>query len=196
MKKQQGRKALIVLSDGVDHGSKESSLERHRIRAAREHRSLFNPFQGRQQAYGHQGGHHGGMGMGGPGGYPGGGYPGGGGGGGHRYPQQEQRPDGKKILERISKETGGRLFEVTKKQSVDQIYDQIQQELRAQYILGYVPDKSPDERQLPQDSSHHEAERPDRASPRRLLRGPAAPTPTPPQPQPQRNPPREIELVS
>ena len=66
-----------------------------------------------------------------------------GGGGGRRYPQQEQRPDGKKILERISKETGGRLFEVTKKQSVDQIYEQIQQELRDQYILGYVPDKSP-----------------------------------------------------
>jgi hypothetical protein len=32
---------------------------------------------------------------------------------------------------------------VTKKQSVDQIYEQIQQELRDQYILGYVPDKSP-----------------------------------------------------
>ena len=77
------------------------------------------------------------------GGYPGGGYPGGGGGGGRRYPQQEQRPDGKKILDRISKETGGRLFEVTKKQAVDQIYDLIQQDLRAQYILGYVPDKSP-----------------------------------------------------
>jgi len=26
---------------------------------------------------------------------------------------------------------------------VDQIYDQLAQELRAQYILGYVPDKSP-----------------------------------------------------
>ena len=51
--------------------------------------------------------------------------------------------DGKKVLERISKETGGRLFEVTKKETVDQIYDQIQQELRAQYILGYIPDKSP-----------------------------------------------------
>jgi hypothetical protein len=34
------------------------------------------------------------------------------------------------------------LFEVSKKQAVDQIYDEIQQELRDQYILGYVPDKS------------------------------------------------------
>ena len=66
----------------------------------------------------------------------------GGPGGQRRYPQQrQQRPDGKKILDRISKETGGRLFEVSKKQPVDQIYAQIEQELRDQYILGYVPDK-------------------------------------------------------
>jgi VWFA-related protein len=62
-------------------------------------------------------------------------------GGGHRYPQ-ESRPDGKKILERISKETGGRLFEVSKKQSIEQIYGQVQDELRSQYNLGYTPDKT------------------------------------------------------
>jgi VWFA-related protein len=59
-------------------------------------------------------------------------------GGEHRYAQQE-RPDGKKILERISKETGGRLFEVSKKLSVDQIYATITEELRNQYSLGYTP---------------------------------------------------------
>jgi len=62
-------------------------------------------------------------------------------GGGHRYPQ-ESRPDGKKILERISKETGARLFEDSKKQSIDQIYAQVQDELRSQYSLGYTPDKT------------------------------------------------------
>ena len=41
-----------------------------------------------------------------------------------RFPEQP-RPDGKKILVRISNETGGRLFEVSKKQSVDQIYSLI-----------------------------------------------------------------------
>ena len=35
------------------------------------------------------------------------------------------------------------MFEVSKKQTVDEIYAQIEQELRGQYILGYVPDKSP-----------------------------------------------------
>jgi VWFA-related protein len=142
MKKQQGRKALIILSDGVDHGSKES-LSSAIEAAQRANTVVYSILFKDDQAYGSRGGYGGGhVGMGG--GYPGGGYPGGGGGGGRRYPQQqEQRPDGKKILDRISKETGGRLFEVTKKQSVDQIYDLIQQDLRAQYILGYVPDKSP-----------------------------------------------------
>ena len=49
--------------------------------------------------------------------------------------------DGKKILERISKETGGRLFEVSKKEPVEQIYSQIEEELRNQYSLGYTPDR-------------------------------------------------------
>jgi VWFA-related protein len=62
-------------------------------------------------------------------------------GGGPRYPE-EQRPDGKKILERISKETGGRFFEVSKKQPIEQIYSGIQEELRNQYSLGFTPAKA------------------------------------------------------
>ena len=55
---------------------------------------------------------------------------------------QEPRVDGKKILDQISRETGGRLYEVSKKQAIDQIYDSIAEELRTQYNLGYTPDKS------------------------------------------------------
>ena len=51
----------------------------------------------------------------------------------------EEHADGKKILERISRETGGRMFEVSKKEPVNQIYSQIQEELRNQYSLGYTP---------------------------------------------------------
>lgn len=61
--------------------------------------------------------------------------------GGGRYPSQQERPDGKKILEQISKQTGGRLFEVSKKQPIDGIYAQIEEELRNQYSLGYTPDR-------------------------------------------------------
>ena len=57
------------------------------------------------------------------------------------YPQQSL-PNGKKVLEQISRETGGRFFEVSKKQSIDQIYASIEEELRNQYSLGYTPDKS------------------------------------------------------
>jgi VWFA-related protein len=93
---------------------------------------------------------HGGIGgswPGGGGGWPGGGggWPGGGGGRGGRTggqrPPEEARPDGKKILERISNETGGRLFEVSKKETVAQIYSTIAEELRTQYNLGYTPDQ-------------------------------------------------------
>lgn len=130
MSKQQGRKALIILSDGVDHGSKETLTEA--IETAQRsdtivYSILFKDDEG-------SGGFPGGM-MG-----PRGPYGGGHHGGGGRYPQQE-RPDGKKILEQISKATGGRLYEVSKKETVDKIYAEIEEELRNQYSLGYAPDK-------------------------------------------------------
>jgi VWFA-related protein len=84
---------------------------------------------------------------GGGGGWPGGGggYPGGGGGrGGGQRRSEEPRTDGKKILQRVSKETGGAFFEVSKKETVGQIYDNIVEELRTQYNMGYTPDKSSD----------------------------------------------------
>src|SRR6266853_3458518 len=154
MKKQQGRKALIILSDGVDRGSKtylESAIESAQradtvvycIYFADSHREDRNEGQRRGGGMGRGGGGWPGGGGGWPGG--GGGYPGGGGGrggrgGGQRHPE-EPRTDGKKILERISKETGGRFFEVSKKESVGEIYSSIVEELRTQYSMGYTPDK-------------------------------------------------------
>ena len=154
MKKQQGRKALFVLSDGVDRGSKKS-LEDAVEAAQRADTSVYSILfasaeHEQQQEHAHHGGGHGGWGMGGGwpgGGGPGGGtgWPGGGGGqggggrgGGNRNPE-ESRSDGKKVLEQISTQTGGRLFEVSKKMPVDQIYAAIEEELRNQYSLGYSP---------------------------------------------------------
>jgi VWFA-related protein len=57
---------------------------------------------------------------------------------------QRERPDGKPILERICRETGGRMFEVSKKQTIDQAYQTIQEELRNQYAIGYVSDPGGD----------------------------------------------------
>jgi len=56
-------------------------------------------------------------------------------------PEYQGGPDGRAILKHLSKQTGGGYYEVSKKQSIDQIFDMIQDELRSQYSLGYVPDK-------------------------------------------------------
>ncbi len=42
-------------------------------------------------------------------------------------------------LKKLSDETGGRAFEVGKKKPLREIYDEIQQELRSQYSIGYTP---------------------------------------------------------
>ena len=136
-RKLEGRKALIILSDGVDTGSKVS-LDRAIETAQRANTLVYSILYADPEAYGHPG--FGGMG-GGMGRHGGWGGPGGGGHGGG-YPQQEQHPDGKKVLQRIAKETGGRFFEVTKKEPISEIYSQIEDELRNQYSLGYTPDKA------------------------------------------------------
>jgi VWFA-related protein len=131
MGKQQGRKALIILSDGVDSGSKENLVIAVES-AQRADTLVYSILFADEESSGSPRGSRGIGGMGRGGGM------GGGGRGGSRFPRQE-RPDGKKILERISKETGGRLFEVSKKQPIDEIYSQIEEELRNQYSLGYTP---------------------------------------------------------
>jgi VWFA-related protein len=134
-KKQKGRKAVIILSDGVDRGSKES-LQEAISTAQRADTQVYTVLFADKDGYGGQrgggfGGPHVGMGGGGMGGR----------GGGQRRPE-EPRPDGKKVLEQIARETGGRFFEVTKKQPIDQIYSEIDEELRHQYSLGYTPEKA------------------------------------------------------
>jgi VWFA-related protein len=122
MRKQHGRKALILLTDGVDNGSKVT-LERG-IEAAQRadtlvYSILFSDEEGSGFSQGLGGmGRRGGMGRGG-------GY---------------DRPDGKKVLERLARETGGGFFQVSKKRPIDDIYKQIQEELRSQYNLGYTPE--------------------------------------------------------
>jgi VWFA-related protein len=119
MQKQHGRKALVVLTDGDDRGSMET-LARAIAAAQRAETVVYAIyFKGEQHGYG---GHHGG-------GFPGGGPRGG-----------ENHPDGKKVLEQITGETGGRMFEVSGKQTFTTIYTQIAEELRSQYRLGYTPD--------------------------------------------------------
>jgi VWFA-related protein len=139
MLKQQGRKAVIVLSSGVDQASKVT-LDRAIESAQRANVVVYSIYLAGKQSSDSGGWERSGGGMGGGPwggmGRHGGGYPG--------SRSQRERPDGKPILERISRETGGRMFEISKKQTVDQAYQAIQEELRNQYALGYVSDRPGD----------------------------------------------------
>lgn len=129
MRKQHGRKAMIILSDGVDTGSKLSLGEAVES-AQRSDTLVYSILFADPDAYG-------GMGM--PGGFGGRrrgmGMPPGGGRGGE--------VDGKKVLQRIADETGGRFFEVSKRMPIDKVYEAIQEDLRSQYSIGYTPEGSP-----------------------------------------------------
>jgi len=135
--KQPFRKALILLTDGEDSGSKESLASA--IEAAqRADTSVYSIyFKGEEHNDNSNYSRRGGFGGGG---FPGGGGRRGGGGGGQGGGQpQRAHVDGKKILQRISDETGGRFFEVSKKEPLAEIYKQIAQELRSQYRIGFTP---------------------------------------------------------
>jgi VWFA-related protein len=105
MQKQSGRKALIVLTDGVDNGS-YFTLQDAVDAAQRADTLVYSILYADAGAYGMFGG-----------------------GGGER------------VLRRMSEQTGGGYFEVTKKLTVDRIFDTIEQELRSQYNIGYISDK-------------------------------------------------------
>jgi VWFA-related protein len=126
MKKQQGRKAFILLTDGVDNGSKEP-LFRAIESAQRADTLVYSIYFTGEESQPQSPFYPGGFGR-----RRGGGFP----------PPRVERPDGRKILQQISRETGGGFFEVSKKLSIDQIYDRIEEELRNQYSLGYTPDRT------------------------------------------------------
>jgi VWFA-related protein len=106
MHNQAGRKALIVLSDGVDTGSEASVADA--IEAAQRSDTLIYSILFSDEGY---------------------------------YGIFSGGADGRNVLMRMSRETGGGFFEVSKKQSLDEIFTQLQEELRSQYNIGYVSDQ-------------------------------------------------------
>ena len=51
---------------------------------------------------------------------------------------------GKSALHRLSEETGGTAYEVSKNQSIEEIYRKIEEDLRNQYSLGFTPSTAAD----------------------------------------------------
>jgi VWFA-related protein len=123
LKKQPGRKAIILLTDGVDTGSKVTLNTA--IEAAQRADTLVYGILFEDSELNGSGLTLGGMGR-----------------GRRPMPGSMGHGNGKKVLDQISRETGGRMFQVSKKESLEQIYQQIEQDLRHQYSLGYTPDTS------------------------------------------------------
>jgi VWFA-related protein len=146
MKNQQGRKAIVVFSDGIDSGSKDT-LNDAVDAADRANVAIYTVYTKGQQEDNNAGfprdNRRGGIGYpgGGGGGYPGGGggYPGGGGGRQRREPKPFV--DGKKIMAEIARRTGGHAYEAKKRDDIQPIYKLISDELQGQYVLTYTPDK-------------------------------------------------------
>jgi VWFA-related protein len=103
MSGQKNRKALIILSDGVDSGSTATTQEA--IEAALRADTLIYSilFADSRSLFGGR---------------------------------------GRKVLERMAAETGGGFFELTKKQSIGDVFALIQDELRSEYNVGFVSDQA------------------------------------------------------
>ena len=104
LKHEVGRKAIVLITDGVDQGSRYDV--RQAIEAA--HKSdtiIYSIHYMDPRAYGYFGA-------------------------------------GDGDLKKMSEETGGRMFRVDRKNSLEEIFNQIQQEMRSQYALTYTPANS------------------------------------------------------
>ncbi|MGA8044237.1 MAG: VWA domain-containing protein [Terracidiphilus sp.] len=151
MKDKHGRKALIVVSDGLDKGSKESmndaldAAERARVMIYTVYLPGNQPQNNPLQNPGRRGG------AGYPGGYPGGGYPGGGypGGGypGNAPPSRQPAPptgvaaDGRKLMQRMAERTGALYFDAKRKEDLPELYGIIAKDLKGLYTITYTPSK-------------------------------------------------------
>jgi Ca-activated chloride channel family protein len=119
--KEKGRRAMVILTDGDDHGS-HFDLDEAIAAAQRADIVVYSVLYSMAES-GFAGGGYGGRG--------GGGWGGGGG------------QSGKDVLNALSKATGGRVFTVTNKMPLDLIYSQIADDMRLEYQIGYTPPPSP-----------------------------------------------------
>jgi VWFA-related protein len=101
MRKQKGRKAFIMLSDGGDYHSR-ASIGTAIEYAQRADTAIYSIL----------------------------------------FADRILSDRGRRILRRLSLETGGGYYEVSAEQPIGKVYELIQEELRSQYSLGYTPDRA------------------------------------------------------
>lgn len=103
MRSEVGRKALVLITDGDDQGSRTKPSEA--VEAAQKADSIIYVILYEDPYYAR--GMFGGAGEG--------------------------------EMRKLTDETGGRVFRVDRKYRLSDIYDQLQQELRSQYVIAYSP---------------------------------------------------------
>lgn len=102
LKGEVGRKAIVVITDGMDQGSR-LKLQQAVEAAQKADSIIYGIYYVDQAAYGYFGG----------------------------------ATDS--YLKRMAEETGGRVFHVDRKNTLDSVFKQLQDELRSQYAVAYTP---------------------------------------------------------
>ena len=102
LKGEIGRKVIVVITDGVDQGSRMSRSQA--IEAAQKADAVIYSIDYEDPRY------HGMFG-----------------------------PSGDGDLRKMSDETGGRVYRVDRKNTLDQVFKELQEEMRSQYSIGYTP---------------------------------------------------------
>jgi len=102
LRKEDGRRAMVILTDGGDNGS-ELTIEQAIGEAQREDIVIYCVF----------------------------------------YGQEFAADRGMPVLNALADYTGGRVFTVSRKAPLAQIYAQIAEDMRLQYQIGYAPPESP-----------------------------------------------------
>jgi VWFA-related protein len=105
LKGEVGRKVIVVITDGVDEGSKVKLEDA--VEAAQKADTVIYSIDYSDQAF-----------YGGFFGATGGGY---------------------SALKRMSDETGGHVYQVDRKHPLDEVFKELQDEMRSQYSIGYTP---------------------------------------------------------
>lgn len=141
----QGRKAVVLFTDGVDTTSRRASYQ-GTVADVEESDGLFYTIRydtSHDMNNGGWGGSYPPMGKRGGWGnvigiiLGGGTFPGGGGGGGASASDYAK---GKRYLEALAQNSGGREFEANSLQNLDAAFSGIAEELRRQYSIGYYPE--------------------------------------------------------
>ena len=114
MKKQTGRKALILLSDGEDNGSRlplSQAIESAQRADTLVYTILFSD-RDFDMAPIRAAARRGGFDL----------------------------PDGRKVMREFAERTGARFFEVSRHLTFQKVFSIIEEDLRNQYSIGYSPD--------------------------------------------------------